>query len=850
MKKTFFWLIIFASFAFASTIEINYKDQRAFRIIDIDKVVVYENPQNIAVSIEDDNMLIEAKNPGKSKLIVVKKNGKKDLYSIIINPKPLASDRRSNVDYSGKKFVSNFTAGYGRGDSTSKFLENKWSYNYMYYKLDAKGPTPWGGFYGRVGVKDKPDFRGVYDFNARLDSDLGVFEVGDQYLHGKSTIVMPSQPLQGFSWLNKYSNLETFLFFGRNNFGYWGSVLEREDMRGDEHISYAKVLYKIDRANQVGVNISNRSTSLLYDWAMRGYQVYGEIGKDSNDKVGKDIKFSYNSYNGLNGMIRYLSIDEGFLTPVGIENYAGYSGLKYNLYYRPDNIWDVAYNGENFNNYVNSNSLFNKRDYIMGNYRASKVNKYLPDMSFDYSRYQAEAYRGVTKDNYEYTNQSYQFKAYKDIDLFSVWYRFRPFTYEDSLLPTHNYQKTQHSLGFKAPIVKPFTYQFELTSRRYSYDVSSENHQQLDYDNFFIMNPIKFADNTMSVDGFYQFQRRYIEKDRYNEWSSGWKNLHYFMLQYIWYPNPDGQLAVRAYRRINNEEDNLATSNLRADSLLDELRIEYTQNFDYNLRLGGGNSVITGIVFKDENMNGIYDEGEEGVSDVRVLLSSEISATTNRLGVYTLRNVPVGDYDISIDKKDSDIVHTYDHPRMIVIDNSTRVLANFGVLISGKVHGRVYADVNENGVFDINDKPLAGVRVFVNKDVVKTDADGLYSMNADDFTKYTVKVDVSSAPFSFNLDSSRTVEIEGRGLVDFIYKPRRDIQALDNQVIITEISEQGNDIHVKGKVSPQVVSFFINDIKVPVNQGVFAITVNKIADTIKVKIFAKDKRSYIQRIEY
>ncbi|GEM_PF-6806377 len=836
---------LLSSLLFSAVIDIDYKESKAVRVVDVEKVLIIDNPDNIAISISEENLLIEGLKPGKSKFIVIKKGSKKDIYVVNINTKPLFGEKKmSNVDYSGKKFVSNFTAGYGRGDSTSAFSENNWFYHYMYYKLDTKGPTPLGGFYGRVGIKDKPEFRGVYEFNARLDSEIGVFEAGDQYIQGKSTIVMPSQPLQGLSWMNKYNDIEAFLFYGRNNFGYWGSVLERENMRSYQNIAYAKLLYNIDRSNQVGINLSNQSLSLLYDWAVRGYKVYGEIGRDSNSKIGRDLKLSYDSLSGINASLRYLAIDEGFLMPVGIENYAGYTGFKYSLFYRPDAVWDVGYNGENYQKHVNNEPLVNQTDYLFANYRASKINGLLPNIQADYSNSKAEADR-TTVDNYFYQNRSYQLKLYNDIGPVSVWYRYKPLDYDDLRSPTRDYDRTQHSVGFKVPIVSPFTYQFEATGKQYRYYTASENRNEQEYDNFIIMNPIFFNNGNMSLDGFYQFQTRYVENDMYNQWRSGWKYLHYYMLQYTWYPNNDGKFVIRGYRRINNEDPYL-----RADSLLDELRVEYSQNFDYNLRLGGGNSVITGIVFKDENMNANYDEGEVGVPGVSVKLSNGSVVTTNKQGIYTLRDVPVGDYDIAIHKEHSDIIHTYDHPRMILIDNSSRVLANFGVLISGKVHGRVYVDVNSNGAYDNEDKVLPGVRVFVNQEVMKTDANGLYSIPADDFSKYTVKVDISSAPFSFNLDSPRTVILEGKGAVDYVFKARTDIKALDNQVSISDISDLGSNVNVKGKIDNQVVALYINDEVVPVTNGMFNITVRKIADTIKLKVLTRDNRSYIQRIEY
>ncbi len=847
MKRLLLASLLFST-VFSAYVEINYKESRVLTIPGLEKVIVYDNPQNIEIAInEEESILVTGLNPGKSKFIAIKESGKES-FIVQVNPKPLNREmRQSHLDFSGKKFVSNFTAGYGRGDSKSSYVENRWNYGYMYYKLDARGLTPWGGFYGRVGIKNKSDFHGVYDFNARLDSEIGVFEVGDQYLFGKSTIVMPSQPLQGFSWSHRFSDLQVYTFLGRNNFGSWGSTLEREDTRGYNNLAYAKLQYDLDRFNQVGMNLSNKSYSLLYDWGFGEYKLFGELGTDVASKIGRDFKASYSSFGGLNGSLRYLHIDEGFSMPVGIENYTGYKGLKYNAYYSKSPLWDVAYNGETYLDLINSQSLFNQRDYINTNYYASKESALLPDFRLDYSKYRANSYV-ISQDNYEYQNESYQFKVYKDFNPVSVWYKFSPYNYENMTITTRNYKKTQHSVGFKVPFLKDYSYQFETTARHFDYSSSlgdveynriTGDYNEAEFDNFLIMNPIEIGP-AQTLDGFYQLQSRYIDK------SAEWKVIHYFMLQYLWYPNVDGKFAIRAYRRLNDEDDDL-----HVDSIIDELRIEYSQNFDYILRLGVGSSIITGIVYKDSNMNGIYDEGETGVPDVRVSLSDGKEAITNKSGIYTLRNVPVGDHTIYIDKKHTSILHTDDYPKVLMLDRSGRVLANFGILISGKIHGRAYVDIDDNGRYDAaNDKPLSGVRIVVNKDVVKTDEDGLYSFNSDDYSEYTLKVDISSAPFSFALKSPRVMKMDGRGLADFVFKPRKNIEAIDRHLLLTDINENDDYITVEGSVDDQVVSLFINDKKVNISASKFRITVKKMAEKIKVKIFTKDKRSYIQKVEY
>jgi hypothetical protein len=850
MKKKLLVLFFLFSLNFSSNvIDINYKESRVIRIPKIKDIIVFENSSNIKVQINDEGIvLIEGINPGKSKFIAVKDNNK-DIYVINVKPKNLSLGARiPNVDYTGDKFVAHFNAGYGYGESRSDFAENNWNYNYMYYKLETKGPTELGAFYSRIGIKNKPEIQGVYEFNVRLDSEIGIFEIGDQYLSNKSTIVMPSQPLQGFSWSNKNINWNAYLFYGRNNFGYWGNVLNREDMRGNEDLSYAKLVYSFDRDNNLGVNVSNKSTSVLYDWNNRNLQVYGEIGRDYNDKSGQDFKIAYNSRNGLNSSIRYLSIDENFQTPFGIENYSGYTGFQYNLFYRPEYLWDVLYNGEIFQKLINSDSLDNQRDFLRANYRASSLHELMPDLMFDFSKYIGESY-DATSDNYKYKNESIQLKLTKETNIFSLplslWYRFKPYSYQNYKSSINDYNRLQNSIGFKVPLISPFTFQSEVSLFNYTYNnVSSQNYNSFEWDNFLVMNPIFIAED-MSIDAFYQIKTRYLEKDSFNLWQKGNKLMHYFMFQYIYYPNPDGRLAIRAYRRLMDENDEL-----RVDAVIDELRIEYSQNFNIDVRLGGGKSVITGLVYNDNNMNGLYDQGEDGVDGVVVKLSSGQQTTTNRLGVYTFRDIPAGDYDVFIEKPDSQLIFTEDHPKRIIIDKSNRIIANFGVLVSGRVHGRVYVDVNSNSFFDAGDKVVENARVFINDQVVNTSYEGLYSISADDFSEYKVQVDVSSVPFSFSLTSSRIVNIYGKGLIDFVFKPRTNIQALDNQIIIDEIKDIDNQVFVKGKADNNVVSFFVNNIRVEIKNNTFEVTVPKIAPTLKVKIFTSDNRSYIQNIEY
>src|SRR5205085_9211933 len=72
--------------------------------------------------------------------------------------------------------------------------------------------------------------------------------------------------------------------------------------------------------------------------------------------------------------------------------------------------------------------------------------------------------------------------------------------------------------------------------------------------------------------------------------------------------------------------------------------------------------------------------------------------------------------------------------------------------------GRVFEDVNRNGIFDNGDEPLAGVRLYLNSgQAVVTDSQGLYNFPSLGDGPQVISLDPVSIPQGYALTDGGTV---------------------------------------------------------------------------------------------
>lgn len=138
---------------------------------------------------------------------------------------------------------------------------------------------------------------------------------------------------------------------------------------------------------------------------------------------------------------------------------------------------------------------------------------------------------------------------------------------------------------------------------------------------------------------------------------------------------------------------------------------------------------ISGTVYRDEDFSGSFESGENLVNGMKITLTDaqgeSRTVKTNKNGVYTFDKVLPGEYILSA---------TADSGLAFTIMGSGSVLKNLsdgmgesepftlsmgenlvgmdmGLVVPGKVSGTVFADRNDNGLMDEDEKGLSGAKV-------------------------------------------------------------------------------------------------------------------------------------------
>lgn len=168
--------------------------------------------------------------------------------------------------------------------------------------------------------------------------------------------------------------------------------------------------------------------------------------------------------------------------------------------------------------------------------------------------------------------------------------------------------------------------------------------------------------------------------------------------------------------------------------------------------------VISGTVFFDANHNGLRDVGERGLSGISVYLDAngngiqdvgEISTVTsgdlfftpavNETGNYSFTHLARGNYQVR-EVVPVELGSTPDAVRLnaVAVGPTSQADVNFAnVYRANEIHGVVFDDTDDDGVFDVNEyaRPGVGVYIDLNRDDIRdideptatTGDDGSYS---------------------------------------------------------------------------------------------------------------------------
>jgi hypothetical protein len=195
-----------------------------------------------------------------------------------------------------------------------------------------------------------------------------------------------------------------------------------------------------------------------------------------------------------------------------------------------------------------------------------------------------------------------------------------------------------------------------------------------------------------------------------------------------------------------------------------------------------GTASIGDQVWLDADGDGAEDLGEPDIADVTVTLvwagvdtvlgtADDVALTTQTVAgnSYVFTNLPAGDFTVTVDTATlpGGLTATFDldgglddTAAVTLVADEARTDVDFGYTGTGSIEGVVFEEINNDGIFDPFETPLAGVTVTATwygpdgvpgtaDDVVYTvvsGADGTYSFPNLPAGDYDVTVDTASVP--------------------------------------------------------------------------------------------------------
>jgi hypothetical protein len=178
---------------------------------------------------------------------------------------------------------------------------------------------------------------------------------------------------------------------------------------------------------------------------------------------------------------------------------------------------------------------------------------------------------------------------------------------------------------------------------------------------------------------------------------------------------------------------------------------------------------LCGLVYNDQNGNGVQDAGEEGYAGVTVVVTDSEgtlhTVTTDANGRYCLKDLPEGEAIVDVDEASvsGDAVVTTEDPSVVdVVADTDNEAEKDGIYSgpTGSVCGIVYVDVNKNGRKDYGEPGIANITVTITDQngkmtQVETGTDGKYC--AAGILEGTATVDVDENDPDMPADSVQTL---------------------------------------------------------------------------------------------
>ncbi|MBD3263596.1 MAG: hypothetical protein GF375_00655 [Candidatus Omnitrophica bacterium] len=161
--------------------------------------------------------------------------------------------------------------------------------------------------------------------------------------------------------------------------------------------------------------------------------------------------------------------------------------------------------------------------------------------------------------------------------------------------------------------------------------------------------------------------------------------------------------------------------------------------------------VISGVVFKDIDGDGLRGEDEKGIEGVKII-AGPFKAETDTEGMYKLE-VKAKTVRVKIDLSTlpEGYVMTTNSSREINTSHGESYTIDFGAYPQSGIYGVAFYDKNSNNRLDSKDEPVPGIKITLpsRDESTRTNAEGVFFFSGMPAGEYKVKLDINSIPLEY-----------------------------------------------------------------------------------------------------
>jgi len=216
--------------------------------------------------------------------------------------------------------------------------------------------------------------------------------------------------------------------------------------------------------------------------------------------------------------------------------------------------------------------------------------------------------------------------------------------------------------------------------------------------------------------------------------------------------------------------------------------------------------IVEGRVFRDNNVNGTFNFGEQGLVGLRVRLDDGEIAETDEQGRYKFNDVTQGEHTVSLS------LTQFAGPVRMTTKNQASVdlirqkigMVNFGVVDFARVTGSVFNDLNLDGTRAPDAKGLSGVHLTIedgrtHRNIVAQDT-GDFEVDDVPPGDYRITVDASTLPANYSLpEDTFTLHVTPVStVVENI--PARAMRSIAGRVFVKVLAESAAQPADNGKL--------------------------------------------------